>query len=130
MILVFSQTGGLLGAELGVAGGTAVLAQRVLEAIFGEDAVRRLARQAKTQLDDRVQALMATELARYETALAAVDSRPEQADEIRAALAGIEPLREQLARPAIAATFRPELEPAPVAAEVVEGTVMEPEELQ
>ena len=130
MILVFSQTGGLLGAELGVAGGTAVLAQRVLEAIFGEDAVRRLARQAKTQLDDRVQALMATELARYETALAAVDSRPEQADEIRAALAGIEPLREQLARPAIAATSRPELEPAPVSAEVVEGTVMEPEELQ
>ena len=130
MILVFSQTGGLLGAELGVAGGTAVLAQRVLEAIFGEDAVRRLAKQAKTRLDDRVQALMATELARFETALGAVDSRPEQAEEIRTALAEVEPLREQLARPAIAAASRPELEPARVPAEVVEGTVMEPEELQ
>ena len=130
MILVFSQTGGLLGAELGVAGGTAVLAQRVLEAIFGEDAVRRLAKQAKTRLDDRVQALMATELARFETALGAGDSRPEQAEEIRTALAEVEPLREQLARPAIAAASRPELEPARVPAEVVEGTVMEPEELQ
>src|SRR5690606_6903178 len=126
----FSQTGGLLGAELGVAGGTAVLAQRVLEAIFGEDAVRRLAKQAKTQLDDRVQALLANELARYETALAAVDARPEQALEIRAALAEVEPLRELLVQPAIQATARPALgpvRPAEVAGEVVEGTVMDPE---
>ena len=132
MVLVFSQTGGLLGAELGVAGGTAVLAQRVLEAIFGEDAVRRLAKQAKTQLDDRVQALMASELARYETALAAVDARPEQAEAIREALAEIEPLRQRLAQPAVEAARRPELGPAPQpaagVAEVVEGTVIDPEE--
>ncbi len=142
MVLVFSQTGGLVGAEIGVAGGTAVLAQRVLEAIFGEDAVRRLAKQAKTQLDDRVQALMATELARYETALGAVDARPEQAAAIRAALAEVGPLREQLAQPAITAPARRELGPADpsaeaiedievvdvVAVEVVEGTVVEPGE--
>ncbi len=142
MVLVFSQTGGLVGAEIGVAGGTAVLAQRVLEAIFGEDAVRRLAKQAKTQLDDRVQALMATELARYETALGAVDARPEQAAAIRAALAEVGPLREQLAQPAITAPARRELGPADpsaeaiedievvdvVALEVVEGTVVEPGE--
>ncbi len=42
MIVVFTQTGGLTGAEVGVAGGTAVLAQRLLEAVFGEDTVRRL----------------------------------------------------------------------------------------
>ena len=142
MVLVFSQTGGLVGAEIGVAGGTAVLAQRVLEAIFGEDAVRRLAKQAKTQLDDRVQALMATELARYETALGAVDARPEQAAAIRAALAEVGPLREQLAQPAITAPARRELGPADpsaeaiedvevvdvVAVEVVEGAVVEPGE--
>ncbi len=44
MMVVFSTTGGITGAEVGVAGGTAVLAQRVLEAVFGEDAVRRLTR--------------------------------------------------------------------------------------
>lgn len=90
MILVFSQTGGLLGAEIGVAGGTAVLAQRVLEAIFGEDAVRRLAKQAKSDLDGRVEALLALELARYLEAIDAVDTRPEQAGEILAALAEVD----------------------------------------
>jgi energy-coupling factor transporter ATP-binding protein EcfA2 len=65
MILVFSQTGGLVGAEIGVAGGTAVLAQRVLEAIFGDDAVRRLAKQAKTRLDERVEAVLALDLVHY-----------------------------------------------------------------
>jgi hypothetical protein len=93
MVLVFSQTGGLVGAEIGVAGGTAVLAQRVLEAIFGEDAVRRLAKQAKHDLDGRVQALMDVELGRYIAALDAIDTRPEQAGEIVAAVAELESVR-------------------------------------
>ena len=59
MIVVFAHTGGLVGAEVGVAGGTAVLAQRVLEAVFGDQAIRRLAQTAKDDLDARVQALMA-----------------------------------------------------------------------
>jgi len=65
MIVVFAHTGGLVGAEVGVAGGTALLAQRVLEAVFGDQAVRRLAETAKTELDSRVEALMAEELLRY-----------------------------------------------------------------
>ena len=93
MVLVFSQTGGLIGAEVGVAGGTAVLAQRVLEAIFGEDAVRRLAKQAKGDLDARVEAVMATELGRYLAALDAVGFAPEQAGEVRAALAEVNEAR-------------------------------------
>ena len=93
MVLVFSQTGGLIGAEIGVAGGTAVLAQRVLEAIFGEDAVRRLAKQAKRDLDARVEALMAVELDRYTAALDAVDVRPEQAGEIVAAVTDLQAVR-------------------------------------
>ena len=56
MIVVFAHTGGLVGAEVGVAGGTAVLAQRVLEAVFGDQAIRRLAETAKEDLDARVQA--------------------------------------------------------------------------
>ena len=69
MIVVFAHTGGLVGAEIGVAGGTAVLAQRVLEAVFGDQAVRRLAETAKEDLDARVQALLANELVRYHAVL-------------------------------------------------------------
>ena len=59
----------LVGAEVGVAGGTAVLAQRVLEAVFGDQAIRRLAETAKEDLDARVQALLSTELLRYHRVL-------------------------------------------------------------
>ncbi len=69
MIVVFAHTGGLVGAEIGVAGGTAVLAQRVLEAVFGDQAVRRLAQTAKDDLDSRVQVLLAGELIRYHAVL-------------------------------------------------------------
>lgn len=86
MILVFSQTGGLVGAEVGVAGGTAVVAQRLLEAVFGDDAVRRLARRAKEELDDRVQGLMASELARYHRAIDTLGFVPGAADGVREAL--------------------------------------------
>ena len=85
MILVFSQTGGLLGAEIGIAGGTAVLAQKLLEAVFGEDAVRQLTKQAKRDLDARVEGLLATELARYLGVLDKVDAGPGAADRLREA---------------------------------------------
>jgi hypothetical protein len=127
MILVFSQTGGLVGAELGVAGGTAVLAQRVLEAIFGEDAVRRLAKQAKQQLDDRVEVLLAGELTRYETALGAVDVRPEQVEALAAAVREVEAGTSPAALPE--GGGRGALEPAEQPAEpVLEGTVIVTEE--
>ena len=127
MILVFSQTGGLVGAELGVAGGTAVLAQRVLEAIFGEDAVRRLAKQAKQQLDDRVEVLLAGELTRYETALGAVDVRPEQVEALAAAVREVEAGTSPAALPEGGGGGA--LEPAEQPAEpVLEGTVIVTEE--
>ena len=44
MMVVFAQTAGLTGAEVGVAGGTAVVGQSILEAVFGDHAVRRLVR--------------------------------------------------------------------------------------
>ena len=85
MLVIFSQTAGLTGAEIGVAGGSAVLAQKLLESIFGEDAVRRLAVIAKQQLDERVHALMAGELGRYEQALADLQVTGERAARIREA---------------------------------------------
>lgn len=86
MVVVFSQTGGLTGAEVGVAGGTAVLAQRLLEAVFGEDAVRRLTTKAKEQLDARVEAVLDPELARFHHLLAGTGVDQGQADAIRAAV--------------------------------------------
>ncbi|RPF22340.1 dynamin family protein [Myceligenerans xiligouense] len=74
MILVFASTGGLSGIEVGIAGGTAVLAQRLLEAVFGEDAVRRLAVEARERLGTRVRTVMDGQAARYTAQLDAVGS--------------------------------------------------------
>lgn len=64
IVFLFASTGGLTGAEIGVAGGTSVLAQRVLEAVFGDGAVRKMAERAKSDLDARINGLYASELSR------------------------------------------------------------------
>jgi hypothetical protein len=69
MIVVFASTGGLTGGELLIAGGSAVLGQKLLETVFGEDAVRRLAAEARRDLQERLQKLFDTERARVTTAL-------------------------------------------------------------
>ncbi len=97
MIVVFSQTGGLVGAEIGVAGGTALLAQRVLEGVFGDDAIRRLSVQAKTLLDDRVQVVMSAELARFHRLLAEQQVEPGQVERIHAAVAAVRQQAPELA---------------------------------
>ncbi|MCV2396209.1 ABC transporter [Actinotalea sp. M2MS4P-6] len=88
MIVIFAHSGGLTGAEVGVAGGTAVLAQRLLEAIFGDDAVRRLTRVAQADLQARVERVLADEATRAATPLAALDVTS-AGPQIRAALARI-----------------------------------------
>jgi hypothetical protein len=65
MIVVFSMTAGLTGLEISVAGGTAVVGQRLLEAVFGEDAVRRLAKTAREDLHTRCQRLLQAEQERF-----------------------------------------------------------------
>lgn len=65
MIVVFSMTAGLTGLEIGVAGGTAVVGQKLLEAVFGEDAVRRLARTAREDLHTRCKELLQAEQRRF-----------------------------------------------------------------
>ena len=44
VITVFAATGGLTTAEMGIAGGSSVLAQRFLEGIFGDDAASKIGR--------------------------------------------------------------------------------------
>jgi hypothetical protein len=94
MIVVFAHTGGLVGAEIGVAGGTAVLAQRVLEAVFGDQAIRRLAETAKDDLDARVQALLADELVRYHMILNGLGVESDQATRLRRAARAVESARQ------------------------------------
>jgi len=93
ILLVFSQTGGLSGGEVGIAGGSAVLAQRILEAIFGDQAVRNLAAQARRKLMARAQELYAGEQARLHAAVSAVQVSAGQAGRIAAASAAVEAAR-------------------------------------
>ncbi|MEV4902189.1 dynamin family protein [Citricoccus sp. NPDC055426] len=76
MIVSFASTGGLLGIEVGIAGGTAVVAQKLLESIFGEDAVRRLARRSQENLVERITELLQTESRRFTQLL---DEVPDEA---------------------------------------------------
>jgi hypothetical protein len=82
MIVVFSMTAGLTGLEIGVAGGTAVVGQRLLEAVFGEDAVRRLAQTAREDLHARCQRLLQAEQQEF------LDRFPDGAPDTAQVLAG------------------------------------------
>ncbi|OBB77462.1 ABC transporter [Mycobacterium sp. 852014-52144_SCH5372336] len=84
MLAVFSQTAGLTGAEIAVAGGTTVASQKVLEAIFGEQAVRGLARRAREELLVRVDGLLHQDAARYDEVLGAASAMI-SGDQLRAA---------------------------------------------
>lgn len=86
MLVVFSQTAGLTGAEVGIAGGTAVVAQRLLEAVFGDQAVRMLAAKAREELQARVEALLDVDRKRLDDVLDGLelDSRPTVLDQAQA----------------------------------------------
>jgi energy-coupling factor transporter ATP-binding protein EcfA2 len=66
MVVVFASTAAIpTGAEVGVASGGVLLGQKLLEAVFGDQAVRRLSREARRDLAERVGELMASERRRY-----------------------------------------------------------------
>ena len=69
MIAVFSQTGGITGGEAAVAGGTAAVSQTVLTAVFGEQAVRDLAREARENLIGRLEKLLVLDRERFDSLL-------------------------------------------------------------
>jgi energy-coupling factor transporter ATP-binding protein EcfA2 len=90
MLLVFSQTGGLTGGEAGIAGGSALLAQRILEAIFGDQAVRKLAARARLKLMVRAREMYSVEQAPLHAAVSAIEVSDGQADRIKDAAAIVE----------------------------------------
>jgi hypothetical protein len=89
MVLVFAQTGGLTGGEIAVAGGTTAVGQRVLEAVFGDSAVRSLATRAREDLEERADELLRYEQDRFDARLATVAPEPGAADALRAAVAAL-----------------------------------------
>jgi hypothetical protein len=93
MLVAFAHTGGLVGAEVGIAGGTAVLAQKVLEAIFGDQAVREMAAKARTRLLAKVEELYAGERARFDAALEGVEVKEDQAARLADAAAAVKAVR-------------------------------------
>jgi len=67
MVAVFAQTGGLTGAEVAIAGGSTAVGSTLLEALLGDQAVRRLADRARADLDRRTGELLAAEAGRFTT---------------------------------------------------------------
>ena len=84
MLVVFASTAGLTGGEVAIAGGSAVVGQKMLETIFGEDTVRRMAAEAKADLNERLEALMEAERNRYRDVTAPLH-RGADADQLREA---------------------------------------------
>jgi len=93
MIVVFAQTAGITGAEAGIAGGSAVVGQKLLEAVFGDQAVRRLASNARRDLNRRVETLLDAERARYLELLDSLDITPEAANRLREMARKVDDLR-------------------------------------
>jgi hypothetical protein len=93
MLAVFVQTGGLTGAEAVIAGGTSAVGQKVLEAIFGDQAVRSLAARARTDLLERVGRLLEGEAARFRGLLEPAEPAPAELERLRGAVAALERAR-------------------------------------
>ena len=94
MVVVFAHTGGaLVGAEAGVAGGGALLGQKLLEAVFGDQAVRTLAERARVDLERRVAELFGAERQRYLDLLDSLKVTPGSAETLRTSARRVDDLR-------------------------------------
>ena len=94
MIVVFAHTGGMLvGAEAGVAGGAALLGQKLLEAVFGDQAVRSLAERARKDLERRTAELFDVERRRFIDLLDSLQVQPDAPDRLRQAARRVDDLR-------------------------------------
>ena len=93
MIVVFASTAGITGGEIGIAGASAVLGQKLLEAVFGDQAVRRLAENARRDLNVRVRALMDDEKRRFIDQLDKLEISTEAPEQLRGAARSVDDLR-------------------------------------
>ena len=93
MVVVFASTAGITGAEVGIAGGSAIVGQKLLEAVFGDQAVRRLADAARSDLNNRVQALLDDERRRFVERLDKQEVSTTSPEEIREVARAVDDLR-------------------------------------
>jgi hypothetical protein len=93
MVVVFASTAGITGAEVGIAGGSALLGQKLLEAVFGDQALRSLAERARRRLEVRVRELLDEERNRYLDLLASLGIERDAADRLRDAARAVDDLR-------------------------------------
>ncbi|MFL6023490.1 MAG: ABC transporter [Marmoricola sp.] len=93
MVTVFASTGGVTGAEVGIAGGSAVIGQKLLEAVFGDQAVRRLAARAREDLNHRMMLLLEGEQRRYSALLDGLGLSAQVEEELRSGARMIDDIR-------------------------------------
>ncbi|WP_314608310.1 dynamin family protein [Rothia mucilaginosa] len=80
MVAAFSLTGGITGIEAGIAGGSGVVGTKLLESIFGEDAVRRMATRARTDLLERMADLLTEHAQPFTAVLEETDPQADAED--------------------------------------------------
>ena len=85
MVAAFSLTGGITGIEAGIAGGSGVVGTKLLESIFGEDAVRRMATRARTDLLERMADLLTEHAQPFTAVVEETDPQADAEDIYRAA---------------------------------------------
>lgn len=74
---VFAHTGGITGAEVGVAAGAAAAQQTVLEHLFGSATAGSLAKRARSELGDRLRRVLDAEAERFRARVDDVVDPPE-----------------------------------------------------
>lgn len=86
MVAVFAHSGGLTGGEVAIAGGTATVSQKLLEALFGDQAVRDLTARARRDLLDRVGRVVDEEAMRFKRVVDEATPSTADADGLRDAV--------------------------------------------
>jgi energy-coupling factor transporter ATP-binding protein EcfA2 len=84
MLSVFAHTGGLTGAEVGVAAATAFLNQKLLNALFGEAAVVEMVDRARRRLAELLTEAFAEDRGRFDRLVPSAAELRELAGELRA----------------------------------------------
>lgn len=99
MVVVFASTAFMpTGLEVGAGTATALVGQKLLESIFGDEAVRRLAKKARGMLDSRIANVVDAQATAFAKALAAQPITTPSSD-MRADAEAIRTLIESLGGP-------------------------------
>jgi energy-coupling factor transporter ATP-binding protein EcfA2 len=116
MLATFAQSGGITGAEMGVAAATGFLNQKLLEALFGEAALVEMIGRARTRLAEAIDATFAEELSRYKRLVPDGEALRDLAARLRSTAAEVSALQPDPLRSLVASDSLPADSPASDAA--------------